>query len=383
MPTRRRSSKQPAPDATRWIQRGMALTVGGLVILALVWVALQAASILVLVFLAVLLGAGLEPVVGWLRAHLAVGRTAGILLAYGAFLASVVVIAFVVVPTALNQLTLLARDLPALLDKARSWAQELRPTVLASTVTALLDAAQRNLNQIAPNPDDVVEAGLTVAEAVVSLVTLLTLVFFWLTEHARLQRYALAFVPEDRRAGAREAWNEVESRLGLWVRGQLTVMGSVGLLTGVTYTVLGLPSPLLLAIIAGIAEAVPLAGPTLGAIPAVLVAATVSPELALIVVLAYIVIQFVEGNLLVPIIMKNTIGLSPFLILVSILIGAAVGGIVGALLAVPVAAAAEVILERLQARHEPVTQTATDEGADEKERDRLREKPLDLPASNT
>lgn len=383
MATQRRSSKPAPPDVTRWIQRGMALTAGALVILALVWVALQAASILVLVFLAVLLGAGLEPVVGWLRGHLHLGRTAGILMAYAGFLASVVVIAFLVVPTALNQLTLLAREMPALLDQARSWAHGLRPTVLASTITALLDAAQRNLGQVAPNPDDVLQAGLTVAEAVVGLVTLLTLVFFWLTEHARLQRYALAFVPEDRRAGTREAWNEVEARLGLWVRGQLTVMGSIALLTGVTYTVLGLPSPLLLALIAGIAEAVPLVGPTLGAIPAVLIAATVSPELAVVVVLAYVVIQFVEGNVLVPIIMKNTIGLSPFLILVSILIGAAVGGIVGALLAVPVAAAAEVVLERLQARREPVTQTATEEDVDGKERDRLREKPLDLPASNS
>jgi predicted PurR-regulated permease PerM len=360
----------------------MALTAGALLILALVWLALQAGSILVLVFLAVLLGAGLEPVVGWLREHFAVGRTAGILLAYGAFLASIVVIAFLVVPTALNQLGFLARQLPAILDQARSWAHELRPAVLASTITALLDAAQRNLGQIAPNPDDVVQAGLTVAEAVVALVTLLTLVFFWLTEHARLQRYALAFVPEDRRAGTREAWNEVEARLGLWVRGQLTIMGSVALLTGVVYTVVGLPSPLLLAIIAGIAEAIPLAGPTLGAIPAILVASTVSPELAVVVVVAYVMIQFIEGNVLVPMIMKNTIGLSPFLVLVSILVGAAVGGIVGALLAVPVAAAAEVILERLQARRLPVTQTAAEDETGEEERDRLGEKPLDLPASN-
>jgi predicted PurR-regulated permease PerM len=383
MPTPRRSSKQRPPEATLWIQRGMALTAGALLILAVVWFALQAGSILVLVFLAVLLGAGLEPVVGWLRAHFAVGRTAGILLAYGAFLASIVVIAFLVVPTALNQLGLLARELPSILDQARSWAHELRPAVLASTITALLDAAQRNLGQIAPNPDDVVQAGLTVAEAVVALVTLLTLVFFWLTEHARLQRYALAFVPEDRRAGTREAWNEVEARLGLWVRGQLTIMGSVALLTGVVYTALGLPSPLLLAIVAGIAEAIPLAGPTLGAIPAILVASTVSPELAVVVVVAYVVIQFIEGNVLVPMIMKNTIGLSPFLVLVSILVGAAVGGIVGALLAVPVAAAAEVILERLQARRLPVTQTAAEDETGEKERDRLGEKPLDLPASNT
>src|SRR4029453_15819392 len=108
------------------------------------------------------------------------------------------------------------------------------------------EAVQRNLAEAAPDSDAVVEVGFTLAEAVVGLVTLLTMVFFWLTEHARLQRYALAFVPESRRGGGRETWNEVEEGLGLWVRGQLLVMGSIAVLTGTLYALLGLPSFLFL-----------------------------------------------------------------------------------------------------------------------------------------
>ncbi|MBA3555581.1 MAG: AI-2E family transporter [Gemmatimonadales bacterium] len=100
----------------------------------------------------------------------------------------------------------------------------------------------------------------------------------------------------------------------------------------------------------------PLVGPLLGAIPAILVAATVSPELALAVAGIYLVIQLVEGNVLVPLVMRNTIGLSPFLVIVSLLIGGGAGGIVGALLAVPIAAALLAVLERLQARDVPVAQ---------------------------
>ena len=122
---------------------------------------------------------------------------------------------------------------------------------------------------------------------------------------------------------------------GLWVRGQLILMGTMGLATGMAYTVLGLPGALLLALIAALAEAIPIIGPLLGAIPAVLVAATVSPELAVIVAGVYIVIQLVEGSVLVPMVMRNTIGLSPLLVLLSLLVGAAVGGLVGAFLAVP------------------------------------------------
>ena len=142
-----------------------------------------------------------------------------------------------------------------------------------------------------------------------TLTTLLTIVFFWLVEHARLQRYMLSFAPLDRRAGARDAWNEIESRLGLWVRGQLILMGTMGVATGVAYTLLGLPGAVLLGLIAALAEAIPIVGPLLGAIPAVLVAATVSPEMAVIVAGIYVVIQLVEGSVLVPMVMRNSIGI--------------------------------------------------------------------------
>ena len=113
---------------------------------------------------------------------------------------------------------------------------------------------------------------------------------------------------------------------------------------------------MLLGLIAALTEAIPIVGPLLGAIPAVLVAATVSPELALVVAAIYVVLQLVEGAVLVPMVMRNTIGISPLLVLVSLLIGSAAGGIVGAFLAVPIAAAFEIVGQRLQARDTPVAQ---------------------------
>jgi predicted PurR-regulated permease PerM len=200
----------------------------------------------------------------------------------------------------------------------------------------------------------------------------MTIVFLWLVERPRLQRYVLAFLPPNARGGARSVWNDVEIRLGLWVRGQLTLMATMGAMTGIVYSLLGVPGALLLALIAAITEAIPIIGPLLGAIPAVLVAATVSPELALIVAGLYVVIQFVEGNVLVPIVMRHAVGISPLLVLVSLLIGAAAGGFVGAFLAVPIAASLEIALQRLQAREEPVAQdpssTETEQSEEEKAR---------------
>jgi len=340
-----------------WTTRGAGLALGAAFIVGLIYLALQASGVILLIFLAILLASGLEPFVGWLRARVPLGRGATILVVYAGFLLLVAILVFLLVPAALKQLDELSRSLPAFLDRLRETTTTIRPAALGSSLTAVVDAAREAFRAPPePAPEDIVGVSLVVAEGMVSLVTLLTVVFFWLVEHARLQRYALSFVPASRRSGWREAWNEVEARLGLWVRGQLTLMVTIGLATGISYTVLGLPSALLLGVFAGIMEGIPLVGPAIGAIPAIIIAATVSPQLMIVVAAVYVILQFVEGNILVPLVMKNTIGLSPFIVLLSILIGAAVGGVAGAFVAVPLAAAIEVVLERLQAREVPVAQ---------------------------
>jgi predicted PurR-regulated permease PerM len=360
-------------DLVAWAVRGAGLAVGVAIVYALASLTSAAAGVLLLVFFAILLASALEPFVGAIRAHVGLGRGPTILLVYAAFFVAVVAMALIVVPAAIGQFQDIIGGLPPLIERARTWAHTLRPTALSSSVTALINAANDLLSPAPPDPNAVVHIGLTVAETVVSVATLLAIVFFWLVEHARLQRFALAFLPAERRAGARDAWNEIENRLGMWVRGQLTLMAAIGIATGVAYSVLGLPSALLLALIAALMEVVPIVGPLLGAVPAILVAATRSPELALLVAGVYVAIQFTEANVLVPLVMRNTIGLSPFLVLVSLLVGGAAGGIVGALLAVPITAAALVVLERAQARRVPVVQDAAAVEVDRGDTDSMRQ----------
>ncbi|MBA2253851.1 MAG: AI-2E family transporter [Chloroflexi bacterium] len=342
-------------EAFLWFVRGVGLAIGVGVVLAIGSGLIAAGKVLLLVFFSILLASSLEPFVGRLRSRVRLGRGATILIVYAGFFVAVVALAFVVVPGAVNQFADLGPRIDRLLSGARDVAATLEPRALSTSATAVIEEAQRFLKPGgAPDAGSVLEAGLTVADAVISLITMLAIVFFWLTEHPRLQRYALAFVPTTKRGGAREAWNAIEVRLGSWVRGQLILMAVMGIATTIAYTVLGLESAILLGLIAGIAEAVPLVGPLIGAVPALLVAATVGPETTILVAIVYVVIQIVEGNILVPMVMRNTIGISPFLVLVSILAGAALGGIIGALVAVPVVAAIEVVLERMQDRDESV-----------------------------
>lgn len=347
-------------DMTTWATRGMGLAAGALIVYGLVQLGIAAGHVLLLLFLSLLFASALEPMVGWLRDHFPLSRVGTILVVYLAFFIAVVGMALVVVPAAFNQAQKILASLPPVFEEVRVWAATLRPVALSMSVTALVDSVAEFLIPApapeTPIPNTVVKVGTAVAEGAVFLVSLLAIVFFWLVEHARVQRYSLAFVPADRRAGARDAWNEIETRLGLWVRGQLILMGAMGAATAVVYSILGLPGALLLGLIAALTEAIPIVGPLLGAIPAILVAATVSPELALVVAIIYLVLQLVEGNVLVPLVMRNTIGISPLLVIVSLLVGAEVGGLLGAFLAVPLAAAFEIVLSRLQARETPVAQ---------------------------
>ncbi len=344
-------------DLTPWTVRGMGLAIGVAIVVGLIALAVAAGGVLVLVFIAILLASALEPMIGVIRDRLPLGRGATILVVYVTFFVTVIGLAFIVVPAAIAQGQEIVKGLPSTLDSIRSWAATLEPAILGDSVTRLADSAGKVFEAPpAPNPDQVVEVGAAAAEAAIALATLLTLVFFWLLEHARLQRYVLAYFPADNRAGARDIWNEVETRLGLWVRGQLTLMGTMGVATATAYALLGVPGALLLGLIAAITEAIPIVGPLLGAIPAILVASTVSPELALIVAGVYVVIQLTEGSVLVPLVMRNTIGISPLLVMLSLLVGAAAGGLLGALLAVPIVASAEIILSQLQAREQPVAQ---------------------------
>lgn len=339
---------------------GMALGVG--LIVGLVALAIAAGHVLILMLVAVILASGLQPFIAWIRGHLPLGRGPTILLVYAAFLLVVVGMAVVVVPAAMSQLDRTIASLPPFFERAKEWAGTIRPPGLSRSIITLIDAAARTAQPPTaspPAPGQVVQVGLTLAESITTVLTLLTVVYFWLTEHARLQRYTLAFVPQHRRKRARDVWNAAETRLGMWVRGQLILMTTIGVGTATAYSLLGVPSALLLGLIAAIAEAIPIVGPLLGAIPAVLVAATVSPQLALAVAGVYLVLQLIEGNILVPLVMRNTTGISPFLVILSVLIGGAAGGFIGALLAVPIAAVGEVLIEGLQAREVPVAQDPT------------------------
>jgi len=180
--------------------------------------------------------------------------------------------------------------------------------------------------------------------SLVTVFTLFLVAFYWITERTVIKRAVVGLFRPSQHGRAATLWNEVEAKLGAWIRGQLLLMAVIGSLATIAYGLMGLPFWLILGVIAGLTEAIPNVGPVLGAIPAVLIAVTVSWKWALAVVAFVIVLQLVENAVLVPRIMKGAVGLTPLTTILAILAGAEFRGVVGALLAVPVAGALQVIL---------------------------------------
>jgi predicted PurR-regulated permease PerM len=206
---------------------------------------------------------------------------------------------------------------------------------------------------------------LAVIEGIFGVLAIFVIALYWLTERTLIKRWLVSLLPAERGNRVRRVWDDIEVKVGGWVRGQLTLMTIVGVASAVGYFAMGLRYWPVLAVIIFVCEAIPLVGPYIGTAPAVVVALTQTgndglpgllgapdfgpvPRVAMVVVFA-VILQTVEGNVLVPRVMRNSVGISPLAVMVSLLIGATLGGLVGAALAVPLAGALQVIVSDLRA----------------------------------
>ena len=342
---------------------------GGMVLLGLVlgaYVLWQLTEVLLLVFLAVLLATAVEPLVGLLRRG-PFSKGTGSLAVYLALVVLIAVPIYLAVPAVTSQGAAFAQELPARLAALRPLVEPLQPPALRDALLGGLDRAGEAMRSPgAPDDEQLVMVGTTAAHLLLNTMTVFILGFYWLMERNAVKRFVLRLAGPRRARQVSEAWLEVEQKWGGWVRGQLVLMLAIGVMAGLGFLVLGLPSPVLLAAFAAAAEMIPMVGPFLAFLPAVLVAFTISPGTALAVVVFALVIQQIEGNVLVPRVMSHAAGISPLTVMLGILVGAALYGLPGAFLAVPVAAALQVIVaafmrdDRILTSAPPVPSTLED-----------------------
>jgi predicted PurR-regulated permease PerM len=322
-------------------------------------------EVIFLLFVAILVATAIEPIVNRLRRG-PFTRGSGVLVVYTGIMLVIGTAAYFVIPNVLNQAGSFTQTLPERLIAMRVDVAQLSQPALRGVLLQLLDQLNTAVQIPAtPKQEDLVAVGAAAAQTIISFLSIFVLAFYWLVERASIKRVLLRSVSVARAKDVNTVWLEVEEKLGGWVRGQLVLMLAIGVMAGLGYTILGLPNAALLAVAAGLFEIVPMIGPFLAFAPAVVVALTVSPGTAVLVIVYALVIQQIESNVLVPRVMREAVGVSPLTVLLGILIGSALYGVPGAFLAVPLAGAIQVVLAHTLRAEDPAQ---AEEHADPQER---------------
>ena len=333
---------------TRTLWQAAAIIVGIFVVMVVVF---RAIDILLLIFTAIVVAEGMRPLVrSMAKAH--IPRPLGIGIIYLALFAILGGFGWILATPLINQATLFANNFPAYLAQAQQWLQQLQSFLgnnpaIANAVQTAESQAGNFLAQILVG---LVNLPLNLATILFSVVVVLTMAFFWLTSVAGLKPFILNLFAEEDPSRLDVMFADLSRRLGGFVRGVLVNMSVIGVLSGVGIWLLGVPYALLLGIFAGLTEIIPFLGPYFGGGAALLVAlVTMGPLKGVEVLALYVVIQEIEGNVLVPVVMNRTAQINPFVVITSVLIGGALFGIAGSVLAVPLAIVVTVLAERVLA----------------------------------
>jgi predicted PurR-regulated permease PerM len=317
------------------------------------WLLYRLGFLIFLLFVAIVVGTAIRPMVEWLQRR-GVSRIAGVIIIYFLLAAFATGILALVFPLIADQTTQISQNLPqyyaeirrALVNSDNHLLQNIAfrlPDQLSLFLSTKPNAEVNVLNQVTQT---VYYANLIV-KGILSILAIFLLAYYWTQESSLVVRTLIRLVPLHRRHETQEFVQLAERKIGGYVRGQGILCLVVGLAAFVFYTLIGLPYTLVLAIFAGIMELIPVFGPALGAIPAFLAALSIDSSKAIWVLVATGLIQSIENLWLVPRIMKNSMGVNPIIILLSLVAFGSVFGFVGALLALPLAAIIQLILDQI------------------------------------
>lgn len=312
-------------------------------------------------FVAIIFGTMARPIHQWLINRRVPKYLVSTLMLVG-LLALVIGFVLLLLPVLSSQYQTLFSAIPRYYSIIRDWIASSKNELVVRLSESL--PAQLSLGEQLPGPSP--DAITTLNSAVRFLgsglnnvffgFVLLLLSYYWMVSGPQIVASSLFFVKQDKRQNVLEIAQEIELKLTRYLVGQGVLSLSIAGLSLVVFLVLRLPNAFLLALIAGLFEAVPMVGPILGAIPAVLVALSMSPTTVIWVIISTLIIQQIENNLLVPRIMNKVVGVNPFISILSISTFTSLYGIGGALMAIPLAAVIQLILDRTLMQKEPETE---------------------------
>ena len=289
-------------------------------LLVFLWLLLQIKDIIILVFIAFIFMSALKPLVEKIE-KFRVPRFLAILIVYFLLFFVLAASLIFIFPPLIAQTSNLGRYLPRYLEAALPFLNLHLQTII---------------DQLAPLGENILKITISFFSNILALATIFVFTFYLLLGRSHLSEFLMNFVGTEGGKKMVEIIKKIESQLGSWVRAQFTLCLIVGLASFLGLTLLGVNFALPLAILAGILEIVPNLGPIISAVPAILIAGLTSPVLGLAVAALYFIIQQLENTLIVPQVMKKTIGLPPLVTFLSLLVGGRMAGLAGAVLSIPI-----------------------------------------------
>ncbi|MGF7059975.1 AI-2E family transporter [Brassicibacter mesophilus] len=304
-------------------------------------------QILMLVFYSIILAYLLNPLVNIIERK-RVSRSLSVLLVYLILVAFILIVSFSIVPKLASEFQSLAKVLPTQFNKIYDFFNELYikyssqlenlPPEFNGIREVLLENLNRFQSIIISSLKGLTNSVIKTFSKVVSLVIIPILTFYFLKDKEYFKKKIYLLIPKKYRNDTLRLSREIDSVLSKFIRGQLIVAAFVGVATTIGLLIIGVDFAIIIGMVAGIADIIPYFGPIIGILPALLFALLESPIKAVWVIIVFVVIQQLEGNIVAPKIVGESVGLHPVIVMLALLIGGSYFGILGMLLAVPLAA---------------------------------------------
>ena len=334
------------------------------------WLLYRFNQVVFILFIAIVIGTVIRPAVAWLHRR-GLSRIAGVIFVYLLLLALLIGFVLLLFPLIVEQGTTITAAVPGYYQSLRDWMVNVPNQIIArlsefipATLPSLgPGAVQQTGPEVMASAGQALDYGTLAAKTIFITIVILILAFYWTLDGARTVKSFLLLIPQDRRESISELISAMETKVGFYIAGEGILCLVIGIMALVAYLLIGLPNALVLALVAGVMEAVPMVGPLLGAIPAALVALSIGPDKLVWVIVATVVIQQLENSLLVPRVMNKAVGVNPFVSLLAFFAFSSLLGVGGALMAIPMAAILQLLLDRF-VFHPGVTEAEVSTGRD-------------------
>ena len=317
------------------------------------WILYRFYQVVFILFIAIVLGTVIRPLVTWLHRR-GLPRVAGIILVSLLLLALLIGFMLVLFPLIVKQGVTIVAAVPGYYQSLREWMANYPNQLIvrlgeflpATLTLPSLGPIQQTGQQVLASAGQAWGYVVSATQVIFVAIAILLLVFHWTLEGPRTIQSLLQLVPGAHRESIGEMISAMETKVGFYLAGQGVLCLVMGVMSLVAYLIIGLPNVLVLGLLAGVGEAVPLIGPLIGAVPAGLMALSIAPSKLVWVVVATIILHQTENYLLAPRVMRKAVGVNPFVSLLAFLAFGSLFGLGGVLMAIPMAAIIQLLLDR-------------------------------------